>query len=130
MRFKAPIDGFTLFASISEIVELVTPARLASSRCERLWRERTKRSRPPTSTDILHALVLPLLNISKRWRQTHDLSRGWKCGEKDLMCYVDRASTSKQAGVRKLTGAGSRRIPLRPCSSQSPTGGIRWRRSI
>jgi hypothetical protein len=32
MRLSAPTDGFDSFDSISEIVELVTPARLASSR--------------------------------------------------------------------------------------------------
>ncbi len=35
MRFSAPTEGFTRFASISEIAELVTPARLARVRCDR-----------------------------------------------------------------------------------------------
>src|SRR4029450_6706364 len=49
MRLSAPTDGFIWLDSISEIVELVTPDRLASSRCEILLRARTKRSRSPTS---------------------------------------------------------------------------------
>src|SRR5690606_27971490 len=40
------------FDSISEIVELVTPARFASSRWERLWAMRRWRSLPPISTDM------------------------------------------------------------------------------
>src|SRR5882672_5167855 len=53
MRFSAPTDGFIWLDSISEIVELVTPERLASSRCEILLRARTKRSRSPTSMLIV-----------------------------------------------------------------------------
>src|SRR4051812_16148069 len=50
MRLRAPTDGFIWLDSISEIVELVTPARLASSRCDSFWRARMNRSRPPIST--------------------------------------------------------------------------------
>src|SRR4051794_8529043 len=53
MRLSAPTDGFIWLDSISEIVELVTPERLASSRCEILLRTRTKRSRSPTSMLML-----------------------------------------------------------------------------
>jgi hypothetical protein len=53
MRLSAPTEGFIWFDSISEIVELVTPERLASSRWESLWRPRTKRSRSPTSMLIV-----------------------------------------------------------------------------
>src|SRR5262249_35635867 len=49
MRFSAPTDGFIWLDSISEIVELVTPERFASSRWESLWRLRMSRSRPPIS---------------------------------------------------------------------------------
>src|SRR3954467_5030744 len=52
MRFSAPTEGFIWLDSISEIVELVTPERFASSRCDSLWRPRTKRSRSPISTLI------------------------------------------------------------------------------
>ena len=53
MRLSAPTEGFIWLDSMSEIVELVTPARLASSRWESLWRLRTKRSRSPTSMLIV-----------------------------------------------------------------------------
>ena len=53
MRFSAPTEGFIWLDSISEIVELVTPERLASSRWESLLRLRTKRSRSPTSMLIV-----------------------------------------------------------------------------
>src|SRR5476649_2367222 len=43
------IEGLTLFFSIIEIVLLVTPARLASSRCERPLSLRIDCSRSPTS---------------------------------------------------------------------------------
>src|SRR4029453_5812712 len=52
MRLSAPTLGFIWLDSIREIVELVTPERLASSRCDSLCRARTKRSRPPISTLI------------------------------------------------------------------------------
>jgi hypothetical protein len=52
MRFSAPTEGFEVLDSIREIVELVTPARLASSRWEILWRSRKWRKRPPISTDM------------------------------------------------------------------------------
>ena len=50
MRFSAPTDGFMPFDSISDTVEFVTPARLASARCESPCRRLTCRSLPPTST--------------------------------------------------------------------------------
>ena len=57
MRLSAPTEGFIWLDSISEIVELVTPERFASSRCDSLWRARTKRSRPPISTLIAKSLL-------------------------------------------------------------------------
>src|SRR3954470_19973758 len=53
MRLSAPTEGFIWLDSISEIVELVTPERLASSRCDILLRARTKRNRSPTSMLIV-----------------------------------------------------------------------------
>src|SRR5882757_7847952 len=52
MRLSAPTEGFIWLDSISEIVELVTPERFASSRCDSFWRARMNRSRPPISTLI------------------------------------------------------------------------------
>src|SRR5260370_11560603 len=52
IRLSAPTEGFIWLDSISEIVELVTPERFASSRCESFWRARMNRSRPPISTLI------------------------------------------------------------------------------
>src|SRR5215218_3913959 len=59
MRLSAPTEGFIWFDSINEIVELVTPERLASSRCDSLWWVRTKRSRPPIST----LMGIPVLQV-------------------------------------------------------------------
>jgi hypothetical protein len=42
----------------------VTPERLASSRCDSLWRLRTKRSRPPIST-LMGIPVLQVFRIDK-----------------------------------------------------------------
>src|SRR5882762_1593160 len=58
MRLSAPTDGFIWLDSINEIVELVTPARLASARCDSLWRARMNRSRPPMST------LMPLVPVA------------------------------------------------------------------
>src|ERR1700712_3412675 len=55
MRLRAPTDGFIWFDSISEIVEFVTPARLARVRWDSPCRVRTWRRRSPTSA--LMALV-------------------------------------------------------------------------
>src|SRR4030095_15662786 len=57
MRLSAPTLGFIWFDSISEIVELVTPERLASSRWDSLCRARMNRSRPPISTLIGKSLL-------------------------------------------------------------------------
>src|SRR6185312_3155653 len=57
IRLSAPTEGFIWLDSISEIVELVTPERFASSRCDSLCRARTKRSRPPISTLIAESLL-------------------------------------------------------------------------
>ena len=64
MRLSAPTEGFIWLDSISEIVELVTPERLASSRCDSLWRARTKRSRPPIST-LIGMSLLQVLRIEQ-----------------------------------------------------------------
>src|SRR5262245_20392182 len=64
MRLSAPTEGFIWLDSINEIVELVTPERLASSRCDSLWRLRTKRSRPPMST-LIGFPVLQVLRIGQ-----------------------------------------------------------------
>ncbi|MGY4502313.1 hypothetical protein ACVWYH_006270 [Bradyrhizobium sp. GM24.11] len=66
MRLSAPTDGFIWLDSISEIVELVTPARLASSRCDSLWRARMNRSRPPMST-LMPLVLLQVLRIAQIW---------------------------------------------------------------
>ena len=42
-------DGLTRFCSISEIMPLVTPARLASSRCDSPWNWRIALRWAPTS---------------------------------------------------------------------------------
>src|SRR5437870_5247529 len=69
MRLSAPTEGFIWLDSISEIVELVTPERLASSRCDILLRARTKRSRSPTSMLIAASRgwgeVLSVLRIGR-----------------------------------------------------------------
>src|SRR6185312_9308242 len=54
---SAPTLGFIWLDSISEIVELVTPERFASSRCDSLCRARTNLSRPPISTLIAKSLL-------------------------------------------------------------------------
>src|SRR4051794_23557390 len=64
MRLSAPTEGFIWLDSISEIVELVTPDRLASSRCDSLWRLRTKGRRPPMST-LIGFPVLQVLRIGQ-----------------------------------------------------------------
>ena len=58
---ERPDGGFIWLDSISEIVELVTPERLASSRWDSLLRLRTKRSRSPTSMLIVASTVGMLL---------------------------------------------------------------------
>ncbi len=47
MRWSEASDGAWLSCSMSEIVALVTPARLASSRCDMPAPSRTLRSRAP-----------------------------------------------------------------------------------
>src|SRR4051794_13607008 len=75
MRFSAPTDGFIWLDSISEIVELVTPERLASSRCDILLRARTKRSRSPTSMLIVASGVgMGLLSVLRIERTLSNVS--------------------------------------------------------
>ena len=50
MRWSEASDGAWLSCSISEMVALVTPARLASSRCDRPAFSHTTRSRAPTAS--------------------------------------------------------------------------------
>jgi hypothetical protein len=57
MRLSAPTEGFIWLDSISEIVELVTPERFASSRWDSLLRLRTNRKRSPTSMLIIASWV-------------------------------------------------------------------------
>src|SRR5882757_3938728 len=64
MRLSAPTEGFIWLDSISEIDELVTPERFASSRCDSFWRARMNRSRPPISTLITKSL-LQVLRIAQ-----------------------------------------------------------------
>src|SRR5690606_32678904 len=54
--FSELIDGLTLFFSIIEMVLLVTPARLASSRWDRPLSTRIECRRWPTSTRQLHRI--------------------------------------------------------------------------
>jgi hypothetical protein len=51
--FSELTDGLTRFCSISEIVPLVTPARFASSRCDRPYIVRTAFKCAPTSIVIV-----------------------------------------------------------------------------
>ena len=50
--FSELTDGLTRFCSISEIRPLVTPARLASSRCDSPYKVRTARRCAPTSMPL------------------------------------------------------------------------------
>ena len=54
--FSEATEGLTRPCSISEIMPFVTPARLASSRCESPCIRRTAFSRALTSLAIAHAL--------------------------------------------------------------------------
>gem|GEM_PF-3959915 len=47
--FSELTDGLTRFCSMREIVPFVTPARLASSRCDKPYIMRTARKWAPTS---------------------------------------------------------------------------------
>src|SRR5215510_15306669 len=84
MRFSAPTDGFIWFDSISEMVELVTPERLASSRCDSLWRLRTNRSRPPIST-LIGFPVLQVLRIGQICLGLSNKINGLDSGRKGLV---------------------------------------------
>src|SRR5258707_3459216 len=66
MRFSAPTEGFIWLDSISEIVELVTPERLASSRWDSLLRARTNRNRSPTSMLIVASRGLAVKCVADR----------------------------------------------------------------
>src|SRR5689334_10408483 len=86
MRLSAPTEGFIWFDSISEIVELVTPERLASSRWEGLWRLRTKGSRPPIST-LIGFPVLQVLRIGQICLGRSNKINGLGTGRKGLVAY-------------------------------------------
>src|SRR5229473_3568767 len=89
MRLSAPTEGFIWLDSISEIVELVTPERLASSRCDSLWRPRTKRSRSPTSMLIVAPGVerccCECCGSNECYRSYPAKSIAWEIPEKDLL---------------------------------------------
>src|SRR5215471_5243869 len=87
MRFSAPTDGFIWFDSISEIVELVTPERFASSRWESLWRLRMSRSRPPIST-LIGFPVLQVLRIGQICLDRSSKINGLGAGRKGLVAYL------------------------------------------
>src|SRR6266481_9941827 len=91
MRLSAPTDGFIWLDSISEIVELVTPERLASSRCEILLRARTKRSRSPTSMLIVASGVgvglLSVLRIERILSSHHSKFNGLYGSRKGLAAH-------------------------------------------
>src|SRR3569832_1475662 len=84
MRLSAPTDGFIWLDSISEIVELVTPERLASSRCDSLWRARMNRSRPPMSPLMPQALM-QVLRIAQIWTDRPNQINGLLPGRKGLV---------------------------------------------
>src|SRR4029077_14546027 len=108
MRFSAPTDGFIWLDSISEIVELVTPARLASSRWEILLRLRTKRSRSPTSMLIaalrnVRRCCLQCCGSSTHSQPSFERSMTWKAAEKDLLHIIQLdvdAKTPAQESAR------------------------------
>src|SRR5437660_10742349 len=91
IRFSAPTDGFIWLDSISEIVELVTPERLASSRCDNLLRARTKRSRSPTSMLIIASGVagglLSVLRIERILTGHHSKFNGLGSSRKGLAAH-------------------------------------------
>src|SRR5215468_8639195 len=89
MRLSAPTEGFIWFDSISEIVELVTPERLASSRCDSLWRARMNLSRPPISTLMAGACCRC---FGSRKYAPSDIAKSMGCGgeEKDLLSLSER----------------------------------------
>src|SRR5215468_9037427 len=87
MRLSAPTDGFIWLDSINEIVELVTPERLASSRCDSLWRLRTNRRRPPIST-LMRFPVLQVLRIGQICPGPSNKINGLGAGRKGLVAYL------------------------------------------
>src|SRR6478609_2737918 len=87
MRLSAPTDGFIWLDSISEIVELVTPERFASSRCDSLWRLRTNRSRPPIST-LIGFPLLQVLRIRQICLGRSNKINGLSGGRKGLVAYL------------------------------------------
>src|SRR5690349_10385727 len=84
MRLSAPTDGFIWLDSISEMVELVTPARLASSRCDSLWRARMNRSRPPIST-LMPLALFQVLRIAQIWTSDPKEINGLQVARKGLV---------------------------------------------
>src|SRR4051794_13878617 len=87
MRLSAPTDGFIWLDSIREIVELVTPARFASSRCDSLWRARMNLSRPPMSTLMsgVRGEVLQVLRIAQIWTGSPSKINGLQVARKGLV---------------------------------------------
>ena len=89
MRLSAPTEGFIWLDSISEIVELVTPERFASSRCDSLWRALTKRSRPPIST-LIENPCCKCFGSNKYALTGLAKSMGCRNEEKDLLWLPER----------------------------------------
>src|SRR5262245_25239326 len=95
MRLSAPTDGFIWFDSISEMVELVTPERLASSRWESFWRARMNRSRPAISTLRVQS-VLQVLRIEQILAgRPHEIN-GLRHGRKGLVEWREAWSEWKR----------------------------------
>src|SRR5258705_8246979 len=105
MRLSAPTLGFIWLDSISEIVELVTPERFASSRCDSLCRARTKRSRPPIST-LMENPCCKCFGSNKYASSRLAKSMGFRSEEKDLLWLAERgpvAPCAASTGARAVT---------------------------
>src|SRR5882757_8729661 len=104
MRLSAPTDGFIWLDSISEIVELVTPERLASSRCDILLRARTKRNRSPTSMLIVASGVGVRCRVCCGSNECYPTSpansMAWMVSEKDLLHIINMMSGGETAKER------------------------------
>src|SRR3954463_3027477 len=96
IRLRAPTEGFIWLDSISEIVELVTPERFASSRCDSLCRARTKRSRPPIST-LIGNPCCKCFGSNKYASSRPAKSMGCRGEEKDLLWVSERGRVAASA---------------------------------
>src|SRR5258708_14003814 len=115
MRLSAPTEGFIWLDSISEIVELVTPERLASSRCDSLLRLRTKRSRSPTSMLIVASTVgtslLRVLRIEQMLSNDPSKFNGLGDSRKGLAAY---SSTWCRWGTAEEPSRDDSPVPKHP----------------